>query len=205
MKYIRYLLYLLLEAGVIGGGIALAHTLRMPVNLSSYKAISGLLSLLFLANLKPIASLVMEIRKPVELGAGVESRYLRQECEYRTRVEDGWKGRVKKMMNGMVLNKQYYFLVYEEDRYLEYESRDMGQEIGSKAGRKKPVRKVLEIEKTEGDRLRIRTYKESRYSELSNRDNEELMMKFLEGMREAYGRDWESPAPQADREQDDRG
>jgi hypothetical protein len=184
MKYIRYLIYLLFEAAIIGGGIALIGLLHKLGVFDPKLNAKGISTLVIFLMLPVLVAYSKDKKKAIPKLEGMKNNYLKQESEYKTIITKDWKETLKGIMNEMVVDNQVFYLDYEEEDYIAYRSEAIEQEINAKKVKKHRNRIIVELEKEEDNSIRIIAHKENQYSELSNRDNEEVIAKIVEGLKE---------------------
>lgn len=188
MKYIRYAIYLAFLGLAFGGGYWVFTLLAASGAVKALPSARGIVTALVFCALPVFRALRKDRRPSPALPDAVHSDALRQETSFSLPLTmDGERARaaIKEALNGLVEDEGVFVLVHEEEDFLVYRSEAIRTEVGERWKRRRRRRHnpiLVEVEFTgsgEDRRMGFVIGKEGRYSELSNRDNDELAAKIL--------------------------
>jgi hypothetical protein len=187
VKYIRYAIYLAFLGLAFGGGYWVFTLLAASGAVKALPSARGLVTALVFCALPVFRALRKDRRPGPALPEAVRSDALRQETSFSLPLgmdDERARAAIKEALNGLVEDEGVFVLVHEEEDFLVYRSEAIQTEVGWRGKRRmrrhNPI--LVEVEFTgsgEDRRMGFVIGKEGRYTELSNRDNDELAGKIL--------------------------
>lgn len=186
MKYIRYIIYSILLCLIFGGSYGIISLLRLSNIIAISVSWKGIFYLGVITSIPLIAGIKKELQKKEKTIKGITSNYIENIAEYIWEYRECWKEIIEEAINGIIYNNNVFCLEYKEENNIRYISEKIENNLSIHQKKKaRTNRMIIEIEKVENEKIRIVVHKENQFTELSNKDNEEVLKKIVIGLLES--------------------
>lgn len=193
MRFLRYLLYALIQLGIIGGGLWLYSVFR-GISITESNFFSGhLLTLVGFSFVPLIRTILRQRKRPYARVPGIRSIPFVLKSTFCGEAEGSLSrtgAEIREICNTTVLDNRVFVLVDETETTLEYETQPRLEELGAKRKKRRfePTRIEVRLEDSgqpSAVRVQISSFTDGQYVGIDNVGNEENVGLIVSGLERA--------------------
>jgi hypothetical protein len=184
MKYIRYLIYLVLGSlTVIVSFYAIDLFFKIIGHHDSDSHINY--ELTFTMLLYPVIGSIIKYSNKEQINTyGMKNDYLKLESTYKSIISDNWKEEIKEIMNHLVYDARLFILEYENDNVLKYKTDEPIYDNKMKKVWITNNTIFVNVTTDENSQTTITVHKKKSITDFSNYDNEAVLRKIINKVEE---------------------